>query len=241
MGSAFDQKLAVRCAIVLRDLYNDEVSPTINIPSTDTQAWVGKILGITYIIFPGTASAHDIFTDLRAAKTTFQPGRVHAGFFGAYRSILDSIVASVGPEQKVIISGHSLGGAIAMLTAFALQSQIAFVYTFGQPRVGNGSFARAYNALLGESTFRLVNDRDPVPRIPWMFGTYRHAGREVFLARDGRILVDRSPLLKLVQIVKDAAKPPLDDAAREFVSLDAHHITRYLEKLREIPNNPSTQ
>ena len=58
---------------------------------------------------------------------------------------------------------------------------LAGIYTFGQPRVGDWRFRDSYNSceLLGR-TFRVVHGDDFVPRVPWLLGWYRHAGREAF-------------------------------------------------------------
>jgi len=51
------------------------------------------------------------------------------------------------------------------------------VYGFGTPRVGGTKFADAYNAALGNATYRLVHGRDLVTRVPMSFLKYRHVGR----------------------------------------------------------------
>jgi hypothetical protein len=74
-------------------------------------------------------------------------------------------------ERRVWITGHSLGGALATLAADRViragilkPSDIGGVFTFGQPRVGNGPFARGYP--LHDRHFRFVNGNDVVTRVP---------------------------------------------------------------------------
>jgi triacylglycerol lipase len=84
------------------------------------------------------------------------------------------LAAIAGTEcRQLWLTGHSLGGALAMLAANELFSRaergaapIAGVYTFGQPRVGNAGFRDAYDTLLKGRTFRIVHGDDVVPRIP---------------------------------------------------------------------------
>lgn len=74
------------------------------------------------------------------------------------------------PDCRLWLTGHSLGGALAVLVALDIMNQTALkpaplVYTFGQPRVGNGAFADYVDAQLPE-LYRMVNSADAVPHIP---------------------------------------------------------------------------
>lgn len=67
-----------------------------------------------------------------------------------------------------MLTGHSLGGAIATIAAAEWQGErdVAAVYTFGQPRVGRADFADFIRRHYGENIFRFVNNRDVVTRVP---------------------------------------------------------------------------
>jgi hypothetical protein len=76
------------------------------------------------------------------------------------------------PDFDVWITGHSLGGAMASVSAFDLvwnttlfSHKSPLVYTFGQPRTGDTAYARIYDKFV-PNTFRVVNDDDPVPHLP---------------------------------------------------------------------------
>ena len=115
--------------------------------------------------------------------------RVHHGFLEDYTAISDEVGKQVRALQRahsfapVYITGHSLGGALAKMCAFDLHIQgidIAGVYTFGSPRVGDRVWRSRYNEELRRVTYRFVNGNDIVPRAPeWFFG-YRHCGNELF-------------------------------------------------------------
>lgn len=68
--------------------------------------------------------------------------------------------------------GHSLGGALAGLTADWLKSTYSLpvnLYTFGAPRVGLQGFAQKTTARL-DNIFRCTHGADPVPKVPlWPF------------------------------------------------------------------------
>jgi len=94
------------------------------------------------------------------------------------------------PDATFIVTGHSLGGALASLAAADLNYNglpVERVYTFGAPRVGNLGWAFFYNEMLNLKgrTFRVVNERDPVPHIPYTGVTfmrgYHHVGIEIWL------------------------------------------------------------
>jgi hypothetical protein len=85
------------------------------------------------------------------------------------------------------------------------------VYTFGQPRAGDGAFAAAYNGgsatwddrleacpTLGSRTFRVVNQNDIVARVPGVLYGYRHHAQFVLIGASGQIQIAPSLAALLV-------------------------------------------
>lgn len=72
-------------------------------------------------------------------------------------------------EVSLTITGHSLGGALALLNAYEAASTIpdlpVTVISFGAPRVGNLAFKDELDKL-GVKTLRIVAKQDLVPRMP---------------------------------------------------------------------------
>jgi hypothetical protein len=71
--------------------------------------------------------------------------KVHSGFVDIYTDIRDQIAGHVSNVDEICIAGHSLGGALAQITAYDLANlapgtPISTV-VFGCPRVGNDHFA----------------------------------------------------------------------------------------------------
>ncbi len=96
--------------------------------------------------------------------------RIHRGFSHAIDNIRDQIDDAVRsrlrPGQRFWITGHSLGGALANLTAnefcAAGRVEVAGTYTFGAPRVGDAAFAESCRT----PHYRIENRHDFVPHIP---------------------------------------------------------------------------
>ncbi|KAL6762402.1 Alpha/Beta hydrolase protein [Haematococcus lacustris] len=83
--------------------------------------------------------------------------------------------------RRLWVTGHSLGGAMATLTALGLKRQgynVAGLYTFGSPRVGNAGFSRLFrDAGLWTRSYRFVNEDDAVPQVPLTVMGYAHVGQ----------------------------------------------------------------
>jgi len=194
---AYDGTLADFTALGLR------VAHVIHHPETDTQGVILHNADEIIVIFRGTTNARDWLTNVKIRKAPadwlLKDVGVHRGFLAALRSV-KAEVRRVVQELRVItdkrltITGHSLGGALAMLCALDLEDgyePVHEVVTFGQPRVGDAAFRDYYNTLLGARTIRVVNQIDAVTRLPlWVMG-YRHAGlSEIFFDAFGGFVVN---------------------------------------------------
>ncbi len=151
---------------------------------TDTEAFLAAKGGHAVVCFRGTSSGKDALSDLNFFKTDAfgGRGRVHRGFQRAVDSVwapLQAAIASLGQDKQLFICGHSLGAALAQLTAHRLVLSghpVAAVYVFGSPRVGNREFKDAYNALLGAKTFLHINNQDVVTQVPPQIFGFHHLG-----------------------------------------------------------------
>lgn len=102
--------------------------------------------------------------------------RWHQGFVNAISDLWDPVYAATTEQLKakdrpLWLTGHSLGGALALLAAWLfLRRTVAVhqVYTFGAPMVGNKDVADALNREFAGKVFRYVNSPDPVPLLPMM-------------------------------------------------------------------------
>lgn len=102
--------------------------------------------------------------------------RFHQGFVSAISEVWPPLFAEVDAQMKakdrpLWITGHSLGGALALLAAWLFLRKtipVHQVYTFGAPMVGNKAVADAFNKEYAGKIFRYVNAPDPVPLLPMM-------------------------------------------------------------------------
>ena len=142
-----------------------------------TQAFITHHDEVILIAIRGTLELSDWWRDADAAQVPFKEGKgkVHNGFYDAYQALKEFVKDYLDRfhiGQKIIISGHSLGGAIALLLAEALRNSTdndydILLYTYGSPRVGDATFVAAAKPL---THHRMVNNNDMIPGVPapWM-------------------------------------------------------------------------
>lgn len=169
-------------------------NPTGRLPSLRTSCGiVAGGLGATIVALAGTdpLKINDWITDLSALPS---PDGVHTGFQEAVAAIWPRIARAIDnraeAERAVFFTGHSLGGALAIVAADRALRELGVrataVYTFGSPRVGSAKFASAYTPALGGDTYRLVHGTDIVATVPPSLSGFRHVGRVIQCDSDGR-------------------------------------------------------
>ncbi|MGH3967062.1 MAG: lipase family protein [Mycobacterium sp.] len=176
--------------------------PTVAAMTKDTNIFglMGRnaATGTAFVSFRGSSDIADWLADFDAVPETYLPvaafGRVHAGFQDVYELVRKSIAAGLAAAttkcKQILITGHSLGAALAVLAApdifrnmppNTIEPQLI---TFAGPRVGLNDFAAAFNAAI-ESCFRVVNFLDIVPHVPP--APYVHVGVEIVVDSGGPI------------------------------------------------------
>lgn len=136
---------------------------------------------------------------------------VHAGFYRNVRATRHEVMEALrravagrsvrkpvegesgkmpGKLEALYITGHSLGGAMASMMAVMLRHEKKYaavaellkgVYTFGQPMIGDPSFAAACenDREFSRKIIRYVHGDDVIPHFPPVTaGPYEHFGRE---------------------------------------------------------------
>ena len=200
--------------------------------------------GDIVVAFKGSSAPRDFLQDakfmMRRPDWSLDafPAMVHAGFLEDFTAIGEAVVEQVRgclathPQARLYVTGHSLGGALAILGALEFQRQkltVAGVYTFGQPRVGNAIFHVIYDLALREVTYRLVNQNDIVPRTPgWLLG-YRHCGQEIFLPVGGGWWLN-PPLIR--KLCSDALGLYGAYCQRDDVLFTEHYLHAYCVEIK---------
>jgi len=145
--------------------------------NTSFQAFVGSNEKYVIVSFAGTSDVVDYLTDVTFASKpeTFSgiPGRVHTGFVNVLEKSWPQLLALVRSHstagQPIILTGHSLGGAQAVLSAARLAVlgfPVDSLYIYAVPRVGDDVYARFVSRLFPNRIYRFVNNEDIVPRLP---------------------------------------------------------------------------
>ncbi|MBI3658096.1 MAG: lipase family protein [Acidobacteria bacterium] len=168
------------------------------------------------ISFRGTKTVAEWVADVDAVPVPYLPvkgaGLVHMGFQLVYEHVRRSVPPLLNQctgAKRVLITGHSLGSALAVLGGFDIGKNsplkvIPELYTWAGPRTGAPDFAGNFGALI-TTCYRVVNFMDVVPQVP-LPPLYQHVGNEVLVHGGFR---------------------PLDITY-------AHHLTTYLAGLQRL-------
>ncbi|HEX4946681.1 MAG TPA: lipase family protein [Blastocatellia bacterium] len=133
----------------------------------------------------GSADATlDAFLDVLTDANIVPREDVHSGFQEALDLVWSKLQAEF-PPVPIWFTGHSLGGALAVLAADRQQKQngrVGGVYTFGCPVIGGQRFQN--NFALTDRTFRFVNNNDWLPKLE---AVYQHIGQVRYITRQGEM------------------------------------------------------
>ncbi|TFK74281.1 alpha/beta-hydrolase [Pluteus cervinus] len=185
--------------------YSHSFYPYVQISTGGTQGIIARDDDREEIVvaFKGSLSPVDALTDIEIVlKPLDTPGvtntndaYVHTGFLNAYNLVADEVLDVVqnqikhNPSYKLVVTGHSLGGALAAIGALSIQAAHPTVplefATVGQPRTGDAAFATLIEQRVGvNNIFRAVHTYDGVPTIlPEIIG-YQHFATEYWNYQD---------------------------------------------------------
>jgi len=175
-----------------------------------TQGYVGYSLqeSTIYVAIRGSVEIQNFITDAtlayeqvnypdacRNTKSVDKDLKVHKGFYDCTSIIGADVMLEVTrltdlyPSFQVVVTGHSLGGAVATLLALMLKNpewgiqDKVQLYTFGCPRVGNEAFAVCASDILGRNSSRITHSHDIIPHSPSTM-RYQHVKNEWYQPTD---------------------------------------------------------
>eukprot|EP00963_Diacronema_lutheri_P004856 scaffold360_cov374-Pavlova_lutheri.AAC.73 len=214
--------IALRTAMSAYDLKEHKVfhDPVLQVRAI--VAWSSKEI---VVVFRGTKERANITSDIMAWRTAhprmpcsggtalnrwWKKPLIHYGFWRSFASnnigdhvvrLVYSLVVAGQGNLNVRLTGHSLGGALAILCAYEvargcksfLSTNQIMCYTFGAPRVGNKYAAREFERLVPD-LWNVVNNVDVVVFSGKLFALYSHPGLRVLIDSKGDILVRPSVL-----------------------------------------------
>ena len=152
--------------------------------STSTEAFIAINHDESKVIlaFRGSQELRDYKTcaNIKLVPFTGGQGKVSSGFLKAWNNVKDQILLRLGQiitdpsKYTLVITGHSLGGAIATIASVDIFNYFKYKYqkvpgqfimvNFGAPIVGNKDFANMYNSLTssGLSSRLYIDPNDPI-------------------------------------------------------------------------------
>ncbi len=148
---------------------------------------------------------------------------MHDGFMDAARitfSEVANVIKQHGQGKRIWLTGHSLGGAVAAITAMHIEKNLPQnvhgVYLYGAPPVGNSQWQSAYDKAL-PNTHRWSLQNDPVTALMVQVpgSPFRHVGQRHNLLQ---------PKLARVNDKRELAYPPKRIPANFIADLNTTHL-----------------
>jgi len=219
--------------LTVSDLARVDVRAFVEVDEGQRRQWV---------VVRGTANLKNAEEDAEYAKVG-APGldiMVHKGFLDDAQVVWSFARPLLRPGLETRVTGHSLGGALALLIAMRLHTEgfpVSRIVTFGQPKVTNEAGVHRFRDL---PLLRIVNHDDPVPLLPWETpgaareGLFRHLGAELRLTDRGTWEFFTEPRAEGFLLTSFAAHVGRENPLE-------HEMARYLAKIEALAAPAATQ
>lgn len=134
---------------------------------TSAQAVLTRLPTCDVLAFRGSDRPLDWLINATAIPVPTRAGLCHAGFAAAHASLWRQIKKDLNRDKPLLITGHSLGGALAEISAALVKDfDTVWMITFGKPNVFLKRFGPDMSCL--EAQISVVNGSDIVARLPKM-------------------------------------------------------------------------
>ena len=198
--------------------------------ATDVTGYVAvdRTRGLTVLAFRGSNSIRNWVAnvDIRKTPVDLCPGcRAHRGFWNSWSEARTGVMAALTtaaqtyPSFKVVVVGHSLGGAIATLAATEIRNTgiNADLYTYGAPRIAGSSLSDYITNQNRGGNFRVTHTDDVVPRVPPLFLDYVHISPEYWVTSPNGVAPTVNDVVRL-----EGSQNKDGNAGQGGLSYDAH-------------------
>lgn len=194
---------------------------------------------VTVIAFRGTnvSEMSDWLVNLNCISISTPHGAIHKGFYNAYQSMKPQLVTLLGDSRPkhLWITGHSLGGALALVCAYDLienkKVNLKGIITFGQPMVARKQLAEHLDKVLLGRYAHFVNEADIVPRVP---PSHTYCGSEVWFTAHGiKRSKPKRPVFGAV-----GARETISEDTKEIVPLSKQEFEKLQAELRRQDAEP---
>ena len=188
------------------------------------------------VSFRGSVDIENWITNIDFIQTPYKNiagAKVHEGFYAAYTAVSSQVISAVKalktahPTATYLITGHSLGGALATFAGVDIRTTLGVtttmtMYTFGSPRTGNQAFTDfIFKQFSTQGYQRITHNNDVVPHLPPTEFGFNHAGNEVWQKNQGDDLT-------VVQCSNAAGKPENTACADSILATGTDAHLRYL-------------
>lgn len=221
----------------------------------ETYAYLAQRADQVFLVFRGSWSVKNALTDIdyqhcdsfqELARLSMPQGvKLHRGFLSAWCGLREPILAELERLQathahglRLHVTGHSMGGAMAMLASLEAQHLMEAreenplaqhtTYTFAAPRVGNAQFAEMYQQAFpaDEAHWALQHSEDAVPHLPFVAWGYQHP-------HGVAVLDERQPLRRTGDPGDSVSMlRPKDGSPKNWATI--HDTSVYVDRMRAL-------
>ena len=177
--------------------YKDKNPKAAKIESrlTSTTVYVAKRKTIDIIAFRGTQQGRDWLTDAMVVPVPYAGRLCHGGFALAHKSVWKKVVKMIDWKKRTLFCGHSLGGALAELSAAKIWKKHPNVnlITFGKPN----TFFKGFKLPMKlDKQISCVQGSDMVARIPRLCYGPSKSQTMLYFANSGMDYIDPEKSLR---------------------------------------------
>jgi hypothetical protein len=214
LGFAYDQSISKHCVNIAQSSYVVSSVDQWNCITCDQSVKLEYVVeengaralqgydGYTnsiFVAFRGSSNLQNWLDNIQISKISPYNDKsinVEKGFYKAYNYVKHELISNLPilaekyNTNRLLITGHSLGAAMATLMTYDIITlfsdyTVSYLINFGSPRVGNPAFVSSFNQHTNSIThYRITHYHDIVPHVPEEFLGYLHISNEIWYNED---------------------------------------------------------